>query len=130
MTLDVSEISLVELKKASKTLHEIVEEPKTNIIRDATIQRFEYTFELAWKTLKRYFEANNALFEYNVKNIIREAGKQGLVDSVEDWFEFLKARNETSHAYSEPIAEKVYRAAIKFSPAVEKMISRLEKLIG
>jgi len=123
------EISLVPLKKALSSVSEIVKETKTKIIRDASIQRFEYTFELSWKILKRYLENHHNVIEPNIKNIFREAGKLGLIDSVEDWFEFLRCRNLTSHTYHEETAEEVYSIVVRFESAVSRLIQRLEKLL-
>ena len=115
MAIQRSELSLNAFSKALSSLEQIVHEEKTPIVRDATIQRFEYTFELSWKTLRRYFEINNGLAEDNVKNLLREAGRQGLIDSVEEWFGFLKARILTSHTYSESVADEVYSQALIFA---------------
>lgn len=130
MAISRQEFSVIPLIKAHSSLREVLKKRKNKIVRDATIQRFEYTFELSWKVLKRYFQFNNNLREENIKNIFREAGKQGLIDSVEDWFGFQEARNETSHTYNEAIAERVFAVAKVFSPACGALISNLEKSLG
>jgi len=122
--------SISPLKKAAISLKEVVQKKKTDIIRDATIQRFEYTFELVWKTLRRYLQLNSNIREFNLKEIFREAGKQGLIGKVEAWFNYLESRNLTSHTYYEEIAEKVYKVAKRFSDDVDELIKKLEKLIG
>jgi nucleotidyltransferase substrate binding protein (TIGR01987 family) len=129
MTKD--ELSLKPLIDAVKTLEEAVNKANpTQLERDGTIQRFEYTFEIAWKSLKRYFELNNKPKISNLKDIFREAGRQELISSVEDWFDFLKARNNTSHTYDPAVAEATYRAAVKFFPAVKDLTIKLEQALG
>ena len=78
----------------------------------------------------RYFEWNQGLQESNVKNILREAGKQGLIDNVEDWFTFHKARNETSHTYNKKKAEEIYKIALQFNSEVQKLIQKLTVLMA
>ena len=123
-------ISLVPFAKALDSLTKILKEKKNDIVRDATIQRFEYTFELSWKLLKRYLESETNIIEASIKNLFREAGKLGLIDSVEDWFKYLEARNLTSHTYSESTAEEVFNAAIRFEKSAKFLRDRLEKLLG
>jgi nucleotidyltransferase substrate binding protein (TIGR01987 family) len=123
-------ISLAPFSKALASLSRVILEPKSEFIRDATIQRFEYTFEISWKLLKRYLESENKTLESNIKNIFREAGKLGLIERVEDWFDYLEARNLTSHTYEESTAEKVYEAAVRFEKAALFLKTRLEKLLG
>ena len=122
-------ISTVPFKKAIDSLTLVLKEKKTDIVRDATIQRFEYTFELSWKLIKRFLESHQNTIEPSIKNIFREAGKLGLIDSVEDWFGYLNARNLTSHTYNETTAEEVFLTAIKFEKSVQFLKDRLEKLL-
>ena len=124
-----SEISILPFEKALQSLTEVFKKPKNAIIRDAAIQRFEYTFELSWKILKRYFKVNNHLDIFNIKDIFREGGNQGLIENVEKWFEYLEARNLTSHTYDENIAEKVYEKAQEFEKAALFLLDQLKKLI-
>ncbi|MBI2602774.1 MAG: nucleotidyltransferase substrate binding protein [Deltaproteobacteria bacterium] len=122
-------LNLSQLKRALESLKKSIDQPKDEFTRDSTIQRFEYSFELSWKTLKRYFSLNQGLDESNVKNLFREAGKQKLIDSIDSWFEYLRARNLTSHTYNENTAEEVYKAACRFFVDAKELLTRLEKLV-
>jgi nucleotidyltransferase substrate binding protein (TIGR01987 family) len=128
--MKTEKISVVPFQKALATLTAILQEKKTDIVRDATIQRFEYTFELSWKLLKRYLESENNVIEPNIKNLFREAGKLGLIEKVEDWFEYLQCRNLTSHTYQESTAEEVYLGAVRFEKSAKFLLKRLENLLG
>ena len=123
------QLDLTPLKKAHLSLSKALKQTKNEYIRDAVIQRFEFTFELAWKMMKRYFEWNQRLSESNVKNIFREAGNQGLISSVENWFAYHKARNETSHTYNEDKAEEIFALAQSFEKDCLALIEKLEKLL-
>lgn len=121
------DFKLTALRNAVDSLALVLREPKSEIVRDAAIQRFEYSFELAWKTLKRYFKINDKKDIHNVKDILREAGSQGLIGSVENWFEYLEARNLTSHTYDVNTAERVYESARKFALDAESLLVKLSK---
>lgn len=130
MSFDSKEFKIKPLIDASKTLKEsVLKKPLNDLERDGVIQRFEYTFELSWKTLKKYLELYSGITESNIKNIFREAGNQRLISDVEIWFGYLKSRNETSHLYNSQTAELVYKEAVKFSEDVNKLVKILEKLI-
>lgn len=124
------QLSLTPLKNALASLENALGRVKDDLDRDGAVQGFEYTYELSWKTLKRYFSWNQQLEESNVKNLIREAGKQGLIDDVELWFAFHEARNLTSHMYSQKIAERVFAKAKIFLPEAKLLVSRLEHLLS
>lgn len=128
--MEPSELILTPLAKALQSLQRALKQPLNDIVRDATIQRFEFTFELSWKVLKRYFELNSRLSDYSLKNIFREAGKQKLISSVENWFGYLEARNLTSHTYNEQTADEVYQAAQKFAVDAAELIKKLEAVLG
>ena len=122
-------ISIEPFEKALQSLTEALNENWSILVQDASIQRFEYTFELAWKLLKRYFKINNNLDLFNVKDILREAGKQGLLNHVEKWFEYLEARNLTSHTYDKNIAEKVFEKAKEFAKDAQFLLHQMKALL-
>lgn len=125
--LDVADNALV-------TLEEIIEEPFTQIVRDATIQRFEYSFEACWKALKRYLEESEGLVCNSPKSCFRVAFKVGLLDEgkAELALEMSDERNLTSHTYVEAVAQRVYGRAGDFADLmrglVDTMRARLEEI--
>lgn len=74
---------------------------------DATIQRFEFCFELAWKLIKAVLEYEG--IEVNSpRGCIREGWKQGLISDAEAWLEMMEKRNLSSHTYDENVAWEIY----------------------
>lgn len=68
--------------------------------KEGVIQRFEYTFELAWKCLKDKMENDGIILEQvSPKNIIRQAFQAKYIDDSEMWMNMLSARNLMSHTY-------------------------------
>ncbi len=112
------------LRKANKRLKEAARAQSTRMNKDATIQRFEFTFELAWKALQEYIRDQG--FDCNSpKSCIREGAKLEIIHNPEDWFEFLKARNLIAHTYNTKLADKVYRKAVKFSKESDILLKKL-----
>lgn len=96
--------TLAQLKKATL-------EPETEFIRDAVIQRFEFTYELAWKMLKLALEGKD-IDVRNAKDTIAAAIEQGLLEDGNTWTEMHRMRNLTSHTYDPALARDVYKFVI------------------
>lgn len=96
-----------DFKKALERLDEVFDIEKNDIVRDACIQRFEFTYELAWKTLKHFLRTKD-IDVRNPKDTLKEAYSQGLIDEPELWGKFQEQRNLTSHTYDESLADEVY----------------------
>ena len=100
-------------------------------IRDGLIQRFEFTYELGCKTLKRYLEftaANPALLDQmTFQDQIRTANEQGLLlGAWPEWRDYRKMRGMTSHTYSEAIALTVVAAIPGFLEEAAHLRDRLK----
>jgi len=80
---------------------------ENDLLRDGLIQRFEFTFELAWKTLKAIFEDEGLIGLNSPKMVLREAFSAGIILNDELWLSMLSDRNATSHIYSEVIAKNI-----------------------
>lgn len=111
-----------ELEKALSALELALNSEKTDLNRDATIQRFEFCIELSWKTAKKIMGSNSVA----PKVILREMAAQGLIGDPTIWFHFLEARNESSHTYKVEVAERVYTAAKDFLPHGQTLLIKLK----
>lgn len=115
------------LKKAMNSLHEALLLSKTDISRDATIQRFEFCFELAWKLLQtgiRY----KGLEAYGPRDSIRMGAEMGLLENPDAWLSLLEARNLTTHMYDEALANLVYDQAKNLPPLLAKLLIQTKEL--
>ncbi len=112
------------LDQAADTLAEALRQPLTEFIRDAAIQRFEYLFELSWKTM-RVAAAYMGTVCQSPREAIKTAFKLGWTTNVDGWLEAMEARNETSHTYNEKIAQQVYEVAKKFPALVQELLGAL-----
>ena len=97
--------------KALQTLNEIINEPFSLIVRDATIQRFEYSFDLCWKTLSLYLKEIHGIVCRSPKGCFREGLTVGLYDpeKAERLLLMVDDRNSTTHLYNEKLADEVYQ---------------------
>lgn len=128
----MAKVSLEELKKAVAALKESVEYCEDNqsnikvykIARDASIQRFEFCIELSWKHAKKVMGSSSG----TPKPVIREMLQNGMIGSFEMWFDFIEARNKSSHTYDEEIAREVYNSAKSFCLEVDKLVDKMADL--
>lgn len=121
-------MSKIQLKfekfhKALNTLEKIYLQPASEdrINIDATIQRFELTFELAWKYLKEYFYEKGIILHYP-KEILKEAFTSHIIDNESLWLQMLNDRNMTSHTYDEKIADEIFTRIKLYVPELKKLI--------
>lgn len=123
------------LKNAYLSLTKAVDRAKLNPedleVRDACIQRFEYTYELCIKFIKRYIETENPspenVDQMNFRDLLRLAAEIGLVEKVELWFQFREARNNTTRAYDEAKAIIVFNAIPGFIQQAGFLLEKLKK---
>lgn len=122
---------LSPLEKALESLKKVLLEPENDITRDSAIKRFEYTYELSWKFLKRYLEevspTPSEIDSYSFKDLIRTGFEVGVIRDVETWFGYREARNKTSHTYNETTAKDVYRILKDFAVDVDFLLGALKK---
>ena len=94
--------------RAVQRLGEALEEYAADTVRDGVIQRFEFTFDLAWKSLKEYMQDQGATTPLQFpKQVLREAYAAELIDDERLWLDMLDARNSTSHIYDDRQAAAV-----------------------
>lgn len=87
---------------------ELAEQRKLSKLEEqGLIQAFEYTHELAWNTLKDFFEDRGVQNIYGSRDATRAAFKAGLIENGEIWMQMIESRNLTSHTYDEATAAKI-----------------------
>ena len=102
-------------------------QPKTEWMRDAAIQRFEFTIELAWKTVMR-FARREGVDCSSPRQALRAAFKLGWIGDEDIWFDMLEDRNRTSHMYNEMLAEELYARLPGYQSALSALLERLRQL--
>ena len=85
----------------------------TDLEIEGMIQRFEYTFELAWKTLKDYLEEKGYTELVGSKEVIRQAFADGIITEGEVWMDMVRARNLTTHIYNQQTANTIKDDIVK-----------------
>ena len=94
--------------------------------KEGLIQRFEYTFELAWKTLKDYLEAQGVSVTFP-RDVVKEAFQAGILTRGEVWLEMLERRNELSHTYNETTFEESVEAVReRYYAAIAELVQTLK----
>ncbi len=101
-----------QFQRALARLEDACTQPENEFIRDAVIQRFEFTFELAWKMLKQRL-SSEGLEANSPAQSIRQSIAAGLLDNGNQWTQMQKTRNLTSHTYDETMAQQVYSFVCK-----------------
>ena len=89
-------------KRAFILLREAIESEKelTQLEKEGCIQRFEYAFELGWKTMKDFLEGEGvSLPVITPATVIRAAFEARLITDGQVWTDALDARNKMSHTY-------------------------------
>ncbi len=113
-----------DLDKANQRLKESSFLKPTQINKDATIQRFEFTFELAWKTIQEYVK-DQGFDCKSPKSCVREGARLEIINNPKKWFTFLEYRNLISHTYNEKTANRVYTQAVKFSKEADSLLGKI-----
>ncbi len=116
-------VSLNEFEKTLLSLERALGEPESDLIRDATIQRFEFCVELAWKTAKKHMGSATPA----PKQIVREMAQAGLIDDVEYWLSAIDQRNLSAHTYNEDLSKEVYAFARNFFHRGQDLLARLKR---
>ena len=113
--MDKFQIKLGNYEKAISRLHEAIDESKENnsmTVRDGVIWRFEFTTELAWKTIREYLLSLEVTDINNPRAVMKEAFNNDIVTKEDEWIQILRDRNLTSHIYDEDEADEIYERIV------------------
>lgn len=124
------ETKLINFSRALHRLKEAVEEfrqsDSSDVVRDGLIQRFEFTYEIAWKSTKEVLEEIGIVDKNSPKAVIKEAYAQKMILNENNWLLMIKDRNTTSHVYKEELAEEIAnKIADCYVPEFELLLNTL-----
>lgn len=112
--------------KALGRLREALAAPESDLSRDAAIQRFEFSVELGWKSVKA-LARDLGLDCQSPKACLRLAFAQGWIDDEPRWIALLEDRNRTSHTYDEEFARHLFGRLPGYVPLLEALHHNLER---
>ncbi|WP_026947434.1 nucleotidyltransferase substrate binding protein [Algoriphagus marincola] len=113
----LSEVKLMDLEELSQ------------LEKEGIIQRFEYTLELGWKTLKDKMEFDGLILDrISPKVVVKEAFQAKYIDQVEVWLEMINDRNLLSHSYDLETFESVIpEIQSVYTPLLASLVKNLSK---
>jgi len=116
--------------KAVAQLKRFIEKGELNELeKQGLIQAFGYSYELAWNTLKDYFQAKGETDIHGSRDVFRLAFRRGLIENGEAWMDMIRSRNLTSHTYNEAVASKIVSAILEsYFDEFEALKARLAEL--
>ena len=129
-------IDITSFKQATLRLQEILvrynREPEDLVVQDSVVLRFKYTYELAYKTLKRFLTATSAnpseIDAMSFQDIVRTGNEKGLLKgNVGIWLKYRDKRNITSQADDSNKAKEVIALAPKFYKEAEYLLDHLSQ---
>ena len=104
---DRFEIARSNFLRAVMRLQDVLQVDESDIVRDSLIQRFEFSYELAWKCLFYWLRDQGETVPEMVRPVIQAAFRAGIIDDPQTWERIKDNRDETSHTYNEGKAVEV-----------------------
>lgn len=114
-------------EKALNKLKEGITIARDELDKDGIIQRFEFCFELFWKTLKNFLKFSGIECD-SPRSSIKEAFKTGIVEDDEIFLDMLEDRNLSSHIYDDKISQEIFeRIKNVYINSFEKTLKNLKE---
>lgn len=127
MPTDKYNRNLKSFEKALLQLGDALEESESPIVRDACLQRFEFSYELLWKTLKIFLEEIHGVRAVSPRQVFKEAFALSIIDEELTFVEMIESRNPLSHTYNEEQAAKIYVKCADYLKAMNSVLAQLNK---
>ncbi len=122
-----SALRLRSFGAALDRLDDALAQPKTEWTRDSAIQRFEFTFELAWKAVATVAEAQG-VDARSPREAFKRAFALGWIDEEDVWLRMLDDRNRTMHTYNEAVAEEIFKRLPVYAGALRALSKALSSV--
>ena len=119
---------LDDFEAALKQLEVALSGPiRSDLERAGCIQYFEFTFELAWKSIRMASIELGQPDCLSPKTCLKQAFTQGWIENEETWLKMLDARNRMSHTYRAKDALKIFESLRDFLPELNRLLGALRK---
>lgn len=120
--------ALSKLERSWKRLKEGVEGTSDQLDEDGVIKRFEFTFEVFWKTLKIFLSVKG-LEAKTPRDTLKEAFRLEWLDNESLFLDMLDDRNKTSHIYNEDESRKIFeRISTNYLAAIGTVLDKLTSI--
>jgi len=119
-------------RRALKTLEELsLEKTGSDVVRDAAIQRFEYTFEAIWKAAQLYLREVEGVQLGSPKSVIRTSMQTGLLseDQARVALGMADDRNLTAHTYNETLAKDIFSRLSRYVQLIDNWLAGMEQKV-
>lgn len=121
------EFAIKKLERAFSRLDKAIKIARDDLDKDGVIQRFEFTVELLWKTLKIVLEYNKVEC-YSPRDCIKKAFRYALIEDDEILLDMLDDRNRSSHIYDEKTSEEIFKRIKEvYVNLIGKILKNLEE---
>jgi nucleotidyltransferase substrate binding protein (TIGR01987 family) len=106
--------------------------PASRVSITASIQAFEYTYELFWKTLRKIIIDIYGVSDVGAspRTVFQKAYELHLITDLPFWLECLNKRNATAHTYEDDVAEEIYHFLPLFADNVQQAIVLLKQKVS
>jgi len=119
------EDKLATFEQALRTFKEALLESPTQLERDGAIQRFEYCYDLAWKTLKRYLARRGVIDLNSPKSVFTAAYAEKIIDDESMWVTIIARRNLSVHTYNQKLADSLFAELPLFYDAMFLLLQKM-----
>jgi len=115
-------------RKALGQLRKFIDKGQlSELERQGLIKAFEYTYELAWNTLRDFLEHQGIADLVGSRDVFRQAFMRGIITSGDEWMDMIGSRNRTAHTYNEETAAEIAHAIVTI---YYPLFSQLEEVLS
>lgn len=126
--MEILKLKSNNAKNSSILLHEVLDEPYSICIRDATLKRFQNAFETFWRFLKEYLKNNKGIIVNSPKGCFGEIFALGFTseEETEKLLEMTDSKNGIIYTYKEEVINKIYPKVKGYAELMDKVLGKVK----